>query len=278
MDGGIRRGSDVVKALALGARAVMIGRAYLWGLAANGQAGVENVLDILRGGIDSTLLGLGLSSIDELDAGPAPRSRRASTARSAPASDRSRQLSMTANWLTRPAPRCRRAPWSLVPVGSIEQHGPHLPARHRHRRSPTRSPAGSRDCCARDGLVAPADHLRRQRRAPGRSPAPARSAPTSLRPVARRAGPLAAHLGRARRVRQRATAATSTALHAAVDQLVRRGARRRAGCPARPQDVDAHAGLHRDLADAAPAPVGRCASTGPRPATPRPIWPSSSPA
>ena len=45
LDGGIRRGSDVVKALALGARAVMIGRAYLWGLAANGQAGVENVLD-----------------------------------------------------------------------------------------------------------------------------------------------------------------------------------------------------------------------------------------
>ncbi|MQY40763.1 putative mycofactocin system heme/flavin oxidoreductase MftD [Streptomyces sp. RB17] len=67
MDGGIRRGSDVVKALALGARAVMIGRAYLWGLAANGQAGVENVLDVLRSGIDSTLLGMGVSSIDELN-------------------------------------------------------------------------------------------------------------------------------------------------------------------------------------------------------------------
>jgi len=66
LDGGIRRGSDVVKAIALGARAVMIGRAYLWGLAANGQAGVENVLDVLRGGIDSTLLGLGRSSIHEL--------------------------------------------------------------------------------------------------------------------------------------------------------------------------------------------------------------------
>jgi isopentenyl diphosphate isomerase/L-lactate dehydrogenase-like FMN-dependent dehydrogenase len=66
MDGGIRRGSDVVKAVALGARAVMIGRAYLWGLAANGQAGVENVLDILRGGIDSALLGLGHSSVDDL--------------------------------------------------------------------------------------------------------------------------------------------------------------------------------------------------------------------
>ncbi|HEV7978876.1 pre-mycofactocin synthase MftD [Amycolatopsis sp.] len=66
LDGGIRRGSDVVKALALGARAVMIGRAYLWGLAANGQAGVENVLDILRGGIDSALLGLGHSSVHDL--------------------------------------------------------------------------------------------------------------------------------------------------------------------------------------------------------------------
>jgi L-lactate dehydrogenase (cytochrome)/glycolate oxidase len=67
LDGGVRRGSDVVKALALGARAVMIGRAYLWGLAANGQAGVENVLDVMRGGIDSALLGLGKSSIHDLD-------------------------------------------------------------------------------------------------------------------------------------------------------------------------------------------------------------------
>jgi isopentenyl diphosphate isomerase/L-lactate dehydrogenase-like FMN-dependent dehydrogenase len=66
MDGGIRRGSDVVKALALGAKATMIGRAYLWGLAANGQAGVENVLDILRSGIDATLMGLGKSSIADL--------------------------------------------------------------------------------------------------------------------------------------------------------------------------------------------------------------------
>jgi L-lactate dehydrogenase (cytochrome)/glycolate oxidase len=66
LDGGIRRGSDVVKAVALGARAVMIGRAYLWGLAANGQAGVENVLDILSGGIDSALRGLGKASIHDL--------------------------------------------------------------------------------------------------------------------------------------------------------------------------------------------------------------------
>ena len=66
LDGGIRRGSDVVKALALGARAVLIGRAYLWGLAANGQAGVENVLDVLRNGIDSTLLALGHGSVHDL--------------------------------------------------------------------------------------------------------------------------------------------------------------------------------------------------------------------
>jgi isopentenyl diphosphate isomerase/L-lactate dehydrogenase-like FMN-dependent dehydrogenase len=66
LDGGIRRGSDVVKAVALGAKAVMIGRAYLWGLSANGQAGVENVLDLLRSGIESALLGLGHASIHEL--------------------------------------------------------------------------------------------------------------------------------------------------------------------------------------------------------------------
>ncbi|MBV9819486.1 MAG: mycofactocin biosynthesis FMN-dependent deaminase MftD [Solirubrobacterales bacterium] len=68
LDSGIRRGSDVVKALALGARATMIGRAYLWGLAANGQAGVENVLDILTGGIDSALRGLGRASVADLEA------------------------------------------------------------------------------------------------------------------------------------------------------------------------------------------------------------------
>lgn len=66
MDGGIRRGSDVVKAVALGARAVMIGRASLWALAVGGQPGVENVLDVLRNGIDATMLGLGKGSLSEL--------------------------------------------------------------------------------------------------------------------------------------------------------------------------------------------------------------------
>ena len=65
-DGGIRRGADVVKALALGAHAVMIGRAYLWGLAAAGESGVKNVLEILRSGIDSALLGLDRASVHDL--------------------------------------------------------------------------------------------------------------------------------------------------------------------------------------------------------------------
>jgi pre-mycofactocin synthase len=89
LDGGIRRGGDVVKALALGARAVLIGRACLWGLAAAGQAGVENVLDIMRGGIDSALLALGHASIAELSPAdllvPADFTRSAGTSVRSPA-------------------------------------------------------------------------------------------------------------------------------------------------------------------------------------------------
>jgi heme/flavin dehydrogenase (mycofactocin system) len=66
LDGGIRRGSDVVKAVALGARAVLIGRAYLWGLAAGGEAGVANVLEILRAGVDEALVGLGRAGVADL--------------------------------------------------------------------------------------------------------------------------------------------------------------------------------------------------------------------
>jgi len=66
LDGGVRRGSDVVKALALGARAVMIGRPCLWGLAAGGAAGVSDVFGILRAGIDSSLLALGRASVHDL--------------------------------------------------------------------------------------------------------------------------------------------------------------------------------------------------------------------
>jgi L-lactate dehydrogenase (cytochrome) len=67
LDGGIRRGADVVKALALGARAVMIGRPYLYGLAVAGQAGVERILGLLRDEIDKTLGLLGVPRAAELD-------------------------------------------------------------------------------------------------------------------------------------------------------------------------------------------------------------------
>jgi pre-mycofactocin synthase len=67
LDGGVRRGGDVVKALALGARAVMIGRPCLWGLAADGPSGVRNVFEILRTGIDSALLALGRASVRDLE-------------------------------------------------------------------------------------------------------------------------------------------------------------------------------------------------------------------
>jgi isopentenyl diphosphate isomerase/L-lactate dehydrogenase-like FMN-dependent dehydrogenase len=67
VDGGIRRGVDVVKAVALGARAVLIGRAYIWGLAAGGEAGVERVLAMFKDGIERTLALLGCPSVSALD-------------------------------------------------------------------------------------------------------------------------------------------------------------------------------------------------------------------
>jgi len=66
LDGGVQRGSDVVKAVALGARAVGIGRSFIWGLTVNGEAGVSNVLQIIRAGIDETLNGLGRASIHDV--------------------------------------------------------------------------------------------------------------------------------------------------------------------------------------------------------------------
>jgi isopentenyl diphosphate isomerase/L-lactate dehydrogenase-like FMN-dependent dehydrogenase len=67
MDGGVRRGSDIVKALCLGARAVLIGRGYAYGLAAAGEPGVVRALDILRAGVLRTLKLLGCPSVTELD-------------------------------------------------------------------------------------------------------------------------------------------------------------------------------------------------------------------
>jgi L-lactate dehydrogenase (cytochrome) len=68
LDGGIRRGADVVRARALGARACMIGRAWLYGLAAGGQAGVERALEILRDEIDIALTLLGRPTLADVDA------------------------------------------------------------------------------------------------------------------------------------------------------------------------------------------------------------------
>ncbi len=68
LDGGIRRGSDIVKALCLGARGVLIGRAYAYGLAAAGREGVSRALQILRADVERTLKLLGCPSIAALDA------------------------------------------------------------------------------------------------------------------------------------------------------------------------------------------------------------------
>lgn len=67
MDGGVRRGSDIVKAICLGARAVLIGRAYAYGLAAAGHDGVVRALEILREDVERTLRLLGCASIAQLD-------------------------------------------------------------------------------------------------------------------------------------------------------------------------------------------------------------------
>jgi isopentenyl diphosphate isomerase/L-lactate dehydrogenase-like FMN-dependent dehydrogenase len=67
VDGGFRRGTDVFKALALGARAVGVGRPYVWGLSAFGQQGVERVLDILRAELQLTMRQCGAPSIARIN-------------------------------------------------------------------------------------------------------------------------------------------------------------------------------------------------------------------
>lgn len=66
IDGGIRRGTDVIKALALGARAVGVGRPIIWGLSHAGEKGVSQVLDILRYEIDLAMGLCGCSSVEEI--------------------------------------------------------------------------------------------------------------------------------------------------------------------------------------------------------------------
>ena len=67
LDGGVRRGSDVVKAVALGAKAVMVGRPYIWALAAGGEQGVRQILEVYRQGIAGTLTLLGCPSVEDLN-------------------------------------------------------------------------------------------------------------------------------------------------------------------------------------------------------------------
>lgn len=67
LDGGVRRGTDVVTALCLGAQAVFVGRPYLYGLAANGEAGVRSILDIFADEIRRALVLMGCPSVSALD-------------------------------------------------------------------------------------------------------------------------------------------------------------------------------------------------------------------
>jgi len=67
VDGGIRRGSDIMKALALGARAVLVGRPYLWALSVGGQEGVEHLFQLLRDELDLDMALAGRPTIASID-------------------------------------------------------------------------------------------------------------------------------------------------------------------------------------------------------------------
>jgi isopentenyl diphosphate isomerase/L-lactate dehydrogenase-like FMN-dependent dehydrogenase len=79
VDGGVRRGTDVVKALALGARACLIGRPYMYGLGAGGEAGVDRVLGILRAELERAMALLGCATVADIDAGIVAQARSAAT-------------------------------------------------------------------------------------------------------------------------------------------------------------------------------------------------------
>lgn len=66
IDGGVRLGTDILKASALGADLVMMGRPALWGLAVNGQAGVENVLEIIRNELETTMMLCGVPTLQHI--------------------------------------------------------------------------------------------------------------------------------------------------------------------------------------------------------------------
>jgi 4-hydroxymandelate oxidase len=68
LDGGVRRGTDVIKALALGARAVLLGRPVVWGLAVGGESGARRVLELLRAEVDLAMALCGCPSVDDISA------------------------------------------------------------------------------------------------------------------------------------------------------------------------------------------------------------------
>ena len=67
MDSGVRRGTDVLKALALGARAVLVGRPVMWGLAVDGDRGIRTMFEILRGELETAMNFVGVSSIGDIE-------------------------------------------------------------------------------------------------------------------------------------------------------------------------------------------------------------------
>ena len=67
MDGGVRRGTDVLKALAFGARAVLIGRPYAWALAADGEAGVARVIELFREELINAMIATGCSKLGDIE-------------------------------------------------------------------------------------------------------------------------------------------------------------------------------------------------------------------
>jgi 4-hydroxymandelate oxidase len=69
LDGGVRRGTDVVKALALGARAVLVGRPILWGLAVDGEDGAYRVLELLKAEFDLAMALCGVRTVGEIERG-----------------------------------------------------------------------------------------------------------------------------------------------------------------------------------------------------------------
>ncbi len=132
VDGGIRRGSDVVKALALGARAVLVGRAPLWGLACDGEAGARRVLELLHGEIELALALCGCASPDAVS--------RQRTSIESSARDRD------------PHPQRRRRPARRRAGGEAEA-GPAAAGQARHRRHLARPPCRPRHPAAADARL-----------------------------------------------------------------------------------------------------------------------------